>query len=138
MRPELPLPDDILEELADKTAACIDRMAPVAFNDAFREMTRYHRFLLELSASQTEEGEPFSYAEIAGDGWHAPHRDWIRQYRRLFERAADRIPDDDRFIRTLAHVPDRLLARDGGEPPPPGVVKVILDLMPVLVHRLEA
>ena len=91
---DLPTPDQILEELADKTAAQIDRLAPVAFDSAFREVMRYHRFLLALNAARTPDGSPFNYAEVAGDGWQAPHRDWIRQYVRLFERAADRIPDE--------------------------------------------
>ncbi len=55
-RRDLPTPGQILEELADKTAAQIDRMAPVAFDDAWREMTRYHRFLLALNASRTPMG----------------------------------------------------------------------------------
>lgn len=40
MRSELTQPEAILEELADKTAAQIERLAPVAFDSAFREMTR--------------------------------------------------------------------------------------------------
>ncbi len=75
MRTELPQPEEILEELADKTAAQIQRLAPVAFNSAFREMTRYHRFLLALSASRTPDGAAFNFAEVAGNAWHAPH--WI-------------------------------------------------------------
>jgi hypothetical protein len=138
MRTELPQPEEILEELADKTAAQIQRLAPVAFNSAFREMTRYHRFLLALSASRAPDGAAFNFAEVAGNAWHAPHLDWIRQYRRLFERAADRLADDDHFIRTLAYAPSRLLPRSGDPELSPNVVRTILDLGPILVTRLEA
>lgn len=137
MRSDLPTPDDILEELADKVTGHIERLAPVAFDEAFREMTRYHRFLLGLTASTTQEGAAFSFAEVAGNAWHPPHRDWIRQYRRLFERAADRLATDDHFIRWLAYAPSQLLPRPGDLPLPTKVVNAILDLGPMLVHRLE-
>ena len=61
---ELPTPDQILEELADKAAVHIDRIAPVAFDAAFDELTRYHRFLLSVHASRSTEGEPFNYAAV--------------------------------------------------------------------------
>ncbi len=138
MTDDLPSPDQILEELADKVALQIDRLAPVAFDGALREMKRYHRFLLALNASRTPDGTPFSYAEVAGAQWRAPHLEWIRQYRRLFERAADRIPDDDHFIHSLAYTATSLLPGPDGPALPPGIVQGIVDLGPVLMHRLEA
>jgi hypothetical protein len=137
-RRDLPTREQILEELADKAAAQIERLAPVAFDAAWSEMTRYHRFLLALNASRTPDGAPFNYAEVVGDAWHAPHRDWISQYRRLFERAADRIPDDDHFIHSLAYAPSHLLPGSGDPELPPNIVKVILDLGPMMMHRVEA
>jgi hypothetical protein len=137
MRRDLPTPDAILEELADKAAAQIDRLAPVAFEGALRELIRYHKFLLALNASRTPDGAAFNYAEVAGAAWYAPHREWIRQYRRLFERAANRLPDDDQFIRLLAYVPRRLLPSNGDTELPANIVRAILDLGPMLMHRLE-
>ena len=113
MMHDFPTPDDIFEELADKTAVQIDRLAPVAFDNAFRELVRYHRFLLALNTSRTPDGAPFSYAELTGDAWNAPHRQWIAQYRRLFERAMDQLPNDDHFIRSLSYAPSKLLPRPG-------------------------
>ncbi len=135
---DLPTAEQILEELADKTAAQIERLAPVAFDAAWSEMIRYHRFLLALNASRTPDGAPFNYAEVVGDAWQGPHRNWIRQYGRLFERAADRIPDDDHFIHSLAYAPSRLLPGAGDPELPPNIVKAILDLGPMLMHRVEA
>jgi hypothetical protein len=137
MRRDLPTPDAILEELADKVAAQIDRLAPVAFDGAFRELIRYHKFLLALNASRTPDGATFNYAEVAGNAWYAPHREWIRQYRRLFERAASRLPDDGQFIRLLAYAPQRLLPSKGDPALPANIVRVILDLGPMLMHRVE-
>lgn len=138
MKSELPSPEQILEELADKVSAQIERLAPVAFDGAFREMTSYHRFLLALGASRDQNAIAFNFAEIAGNAWHAPHKEWIRQYRRLFERAADKLVDDSHFVRSLAYVPGRLMPGPGDPELSPNVVRAILDLGPLLVGRLEA
>jgi hypothetical protein len=137
MKSDLPTPEAILEELADKVAVQIDRMTPVAFDGALHELTRYHSFLLAVSASKTLEGAPFSYAEVAGNAWHAPHLNWIRQYRRLFERAAGRLPEDSYFLRRLAYTPRDLLSwRDGAELSAE-IIRAILDLGPMLMDRVE-
>lgn len=138
MRDEFTRPEEILEELVDKTAAQIERQAPVAFDGAFAELTRYHRFLLALSASRTPDGKAFNFAEVAGMAWSPPHKEWIRQYRRLFERAADKLVDDDHFIRSLAYTPSRLLPGPDDPELSPNVVSSILDLGPMLISRLEA
>ncbi|MBN8809117.1 MAG: hypothetical protein J0I47_12910 [Sphingomonas sp.] len=138
MRDDLPAPEQIMEELADRAIAQIDRRAPVAFEGALDELVRYHRFLIGLHATETEDGRPFSYAEVSGAAWHAPHIDWIRQYRRLFDRAAERIPDEQRFLDALAYVPYRLLDAEPGVRLSKTVVEGILDLQPILMHAIEA
>ena len=70
MRRDLPTPDAIVEELADKVAAQIDRLAPVAFDGAFRELIRYHKFLLALNVSRTPDGTAFNFADASR--WTAP------------------------------------------------------------------
>jgi hypothetical protein len=137
MSHDLPSPEQILEELGDKAAAQIDQLAPVAFDAALNEMTRYHRFLLGAYASVLPNGTPFNYAEV-GRFFTSQHDEWIRQYRRLFERAANRIGDDPDFLHKLAYVPSRLLPRDGDPKMSSAVLKGIIDLGPLLVHRLEA
>ncbi|MCY3701360.1 MAG: hypothetical protein OXG16_01590 [Rhodospirillales bacterium] len=134
---DLPRPQEILEELADKVTAEIERLAPVAFDKALDEMLTYHRFLLALNASQMTDGTPFSYATIAESGWVVPHEIWLRQYFRLFERAANRLPEDDHFVRRLAVTPRRLIY--GGSVPalPANVEATILRLVPALMHRIE-
>jgi hypothetical protein len=138
MRHDLPTPDDIFEELADKTAEQIELRAPIAFDRAFQEMLSYHRFLLALNSSRGSDGEPVNFAEVVGDGWHAPHQEWIRQYRRLFERAAERLSEDDHFVQSLARAPIRLLSGVGDLELSRSIVGSILDLGPMMMHRLEA
>jgi hypothetical protein len=135
---DLPTPDDIFEELADKTASQIDRLAPVAFDKALKEMLRYHRFLLALNASRTPDGAAFNYAELTGDAWSPPYRTWIGQYSRMFERAMDRLPDEAHFMRSLSHVPGALLPRPGDPELSANVVSGLLDIAVIMIHRIEA
>jgi len=137
-RRDLPTPEQILEELADRAAVQIDRLAPIAFEAALKELIRYHRFLLALNASRSPEGSPVSLAEVSGSSWLAPHQEWVRQYRRLFERAADRLSDDPEFATRLAYVPRELLPRDGEFDLSDAVLRSLVGLVPILAHRLEA
>lgn len=137
MQSDLPRPEQILEELADKTAIRIERLAPVAFDYALDELIAYHRFLLELNGSSDSDGSAFSYAEIGGEILFAPHVQWIRQYRRLFERAAICMPEDDHFLRSLAYVPIRLMPGRTDAELPLNVLGAIVDLGTIMMHRVE-
>lgn len=136
MSADLPTPEETLEELADRATATIDRNASVAFDRALDEMTDFHRFLLALSAPGPTSGSAFSLAEVGG--FMAPAIKWTHPYRRLHERASERIPDDTHYIRRLAYAPLRLVPGPQDERLSPGVMNSILDLGPSLVHRLEA
>jgi hypothetical protein len=135
-RDRLPTPSDFLEELADRVIAQIERNAITGFKGAFDELTRFHIFLLDAHNTRTEQGQPFSLAEV-GDIWDVPYREWIRQYRRVFESAADKIGVETTFIDTLGHAVLRLLPRDAAELSPP-VVTSLLDLGVHEVIVLEA
>lgn len=135
MKTDLPRPVDVLEELAEKVLGQIDRLSPASFNSALDEMIEYHQFLLEAYGTETPDGVSFSYAEIS-DWIESPHHNWLRQYRRLFERAASSIDQDPDFIAILARVPMRLLQ----ELAPNSSIAItdgILDLGITLIGRLE-
>lgn len=129
-----PTPSDMLEELADKVISQIDRMALTSFESTLDEMLEFHKFLIESYQTRTESGLSESFAELGG--FRSTHADWISEYRRLFERATQILEKSDDFIRILAHVPLRLLPRDGLQSAP-SVTVGILDLANILVHRLE-
>jgi hypothetical protein len=130
-------PSLILEELAENVAVQIERNAPVAFDAALKEMSSYHHFLLQLNAQANIDGRSFNYSEISGSDWHSPHESWLGHYRRLFERAANRIPDDNHFIRSLAYAPHKLLPGKDDLPTSQEVTKGIIDLGPLMMHMLE-
>jgi hypothetical protein len=138
MAREMPTPDQMLEELVDRVGANIDRNAPIAFDNSLRELVRYHRFLLELSSTSTASGNPASYAEVPGIEWSAPHQRWIYQYGRLFQKAAERIPDDRHFMRSLIQVPLGLLSQWDETRLPGNVVRAIVSLGTTAIFRIEA
>ncbi|MGE3246690.1 MAG: hypothetical protein AB7J19_10220, partial [Beijerinckiaceae bacterium] len=88
--------------------------------------------------SQNPDGTPASFASVPGEAWHAPHREWIRRYRGLFERAASHIADAPDFFADLAYIPHRLLPGRDGPRQPDDVLQAILELNVMLLHRLEA
>jgi len=131
-----PRPSDMLEELADKAIGQMDRLAVTSFQSALEEMIDFHRFLIEAYETRDEHGQAVSFAQIIGE-WSSLHEEWIREYRRLFERATQYIGQENGFIETLIHVPIRLLPRNGRYSAPAATTSM-LDLVCILIHRLEA
>ena len=138
MDDDLPSSDQIIEELAERAAIQIERRAPVAFDGALGELIRYNRFLIDIYAATNDDARPFSYSEVAGSEWHPPYRDWLRQYRRLFNLAVDRLPDNGSFLEKLAYVPRRLMGGNADVPLSTALIEGILDLGPSLVHAVES
>ncbi|OCJ05379.1 hypothetical protein A6U86_29400 [Rhizobium sp. AC27/96] len=138
MKRDLPTPEQILEELAGKVAVHIEHSAPVAFDNALDELLRYHEFLLSLNATPHIVGESFNFAQVRGQEFLPPHVRWIRTYRRLFERAAERIPTESHFLRVLSRVPLRLLESPATAELPQDVVEWIIRSGPVMMHQIEA
>ncbi len=135
-RDKPPTPSNFIEELADRVIAQIERNAITGFKGAFDELLRFHIFLLDAHNTQTDQGQPVSLAEV-GDLWDVPYREWIRQYRRMFESAAGKIDVETTFIETLGHAVIRLLPGDAAELSPT-IVTSLLDLGVQEVIVLEA
>jgi hypothetical protein len=131
-----PTPSNFIEELADRVIAQIERNAITGFKGAFEEFLRFHVFLLDAHNTQTDQGQPLSLAEV-GDIWDVPYREWIRQYRRMFESAANKIGVETTFIETLGHAVIPLLPGDAAELSPT-IVTSLLDLGVQEVIVLEA
>lgn len=125
---------DILEELADKAITHINRSALTSFEAALVEMVDFHYFLIEAYTAKDENNSVFSYAEV---GEFLPlHKEWLRQYRRVFERAVAYIGRENRFVERLAHVPAHLLPSDASQAAPKVTVD-LLDFHLFAVHSLE-
>ena len=133
---DLPIPGMFLEELADKIIGQIERLAVTGFKGAMDELLRYHRFLLDIQDTRTEDGTPINLAEVGGF-FEAPHQEWIGQYRRIFERACEKIGSEPYFIQALSHAIMRLLPTDATTASA-AVVSSLLDLGIHEVIFLEA
>jgi hypothetical protein len=125
-----------LEELADKVIEQIERAAVTGFKGALDELIRYHRFVLDVHDTRSEEGHPLSLAEVGGF-FEAPYQEWIRQYRRVLEKAVAKIGVETYFIDALGHVVIRLLPYDAATVSP-AVVTSLLDIGLHEVIVLEA
>jgi hypothetical protein len=133
---DLPTPANFLEELAERVIGQIELAAVTGFKSALDEMIRYHRFVLDIHDTRSAEGQPMSLAEVGGF-WEAPYEEWIRHYRRVFAKAADKIRDDTSFFNRLAHAAFQLLPSDASGKSP-AVVTSLLDLALHEVVMLEA
>lgn len=130
-------PAKILEHLADTVVGCIDRSAATSFRQTLGEMSRYHRFLIEIHMSEDSQGNPMDFAEF-GDfaSFETPHMQWTRQYRRLMEKASNKIDSEPEFMRTLSHLTSSLLPDDSSGISY-GVIDTILSLAALEVVFLE-
>ena len=133
---DLPTPGMFLEELADKIIGRIERSAVTGFKGAMDELIRYHRFLLDVQDARADDGTPINLAEVGGI-FEAPYQEWIRQYRRVFERACGKIGSEQYFIQALSHTIMRLLPADAVRASA-AVVTSLLDLGIHEVIFLEA
>lgn len=138
MRTDLPTQGQIIEELVDRVASFIDLNKPVAFDNALAELIRYHRFVLGLGATTSPDGAPFNYAELAGGAWRAPHAEWLTQYRRLFLKGAERIPENDHFLVALAYALGSLLTLPDDLVVSEALTDEVLNLFPSLIFAVES
>jgi hypothetical protein len=109
---DMPTPDNFLEQLVDKLVRQIEQTAATGFRAALDEVIRYHRFILATQNTKDEAGNPFNLAEV-GTFFSRPDADWVRQYRRAFAAAADKIGGDTSFIDRLSNLASRLVPQDG-------------------------
>lgn len=109
---DMPTPDNFLEQLVDKLVGQIEQTAATGFRAALDEVVRYHRFILATQNTKDEAGNAFNLAEIGGYA-SRPDADWVRQYRRAFFAATDKIGSDTAFIDRLSNLASRLVPKDG-------------------------
>jgi hypothetical protein len=109
---DLPTPQNFLEQLIDKLVHQTEQSATTGFRAALEEVVQYHRFILAAQNTTDSSGAPFNLAEV-GDMFSRPDADWVRQYRRAFIAAADKIGSDTYFIDRLSNLISRLVPDDG-------------------------
>lgn len=129
-------PDHFMEELADQLVGQINRAAVTSFKSALDELVRFHKFILESQEITSDDGSTVSYAMVGGI-WRRPDEGWIREYRRVFIAAADKLADDAEYLNKLSYLVLRLLPKNGLTAAPEAL-NAILELGTHQVLALEA
>ena len=130
---DLPTPENFLEQLVDKVVNQIEASATTGFRAALTDVIQYHRFILAAQNTRDDAGNVFNLAEV-GDFFTRPDAEWVRQYRRAFVAAAEKIGSDTSFIDRLSNVAARLVP-DNALNFSPRVLRGLLDLG---VHEVVA
>jgi len=130
---DLPTPENFLEQLVDKVVDQIEASATTGFRAALTDVIQYHRFILAAQNTKDESGNVFNLAEIGGF-FTRPDAEWVRQYRRAFFAAADKIGSDTSFIDRLGSVAARLVPDDALNFSP----RVLRGLLDLGVHEVVA
>jgi hypothetical protein len=131
----LPTPTTLLEELLDRVIGQIDRLTQVGFKSALFEAADYHRFLLETQDTVDDKGQPLNFSQIGGY-FQRPYEEWVHQYRRVIEKAVEKIGIDNYFVNYMGHIIVLLLPRSAVGVATPTVVS-LLDIGAFEVSLLE-
>jgi hypothetical protein len=130
---DMPTPENFLEQLIDKVVKQTEESAGTEFRAALAEAIQYHQFILAAQNTRDDAGNAFNLAEV-GDFFTRPEAEWIRQYRRAFVAAADKIGSDTFFIDRLSSLAARLVPDDALNFSP----RVLQSLLDVGIHEIIA
>jgi len=123
----LPTPTDFIEQLISKVVNQIDAGSPNGFDDALKEAVDFHSFALEAQNTRDEGGTLVNLAQVSDGLFRRPDFEWVREYRRAFTVAIDKMTSDGSFVQGMNRVVVRLWPRDP-EAYPSSVLQNILDL----------
>jgi hypothetical protein len=130
---DLPTPENFLEQLIDKMVDQIEESASTGFRAALAEVVRYHGFILAAQNTKDDTGRAFNLAEV-GDFFSRPDAELVRQYRRAFVAAADKIGSDTSFMGRLSYAAAGLVPDDALNFSP----RVLQALLQLGVHEVIA
>lgn len=131
---DLPGPEELLDQFSGTVVAQIANRSTVGFDNAMREMTDYHRLLLNLFSTQHITGDPGSYAEFVS-GWEPLHRSWLSPYTPVIQRAVEAIGDTPDYFRNVSYLPYTLLSVEADLPA--DMTSAIMALGPRIAYALE-
>ena len=115
----------------------IEAGSPNGFDDALKEAVDFHAFALDAQNTRSEDGILINLAQVNDGLFVRPDFEWIREYRRAFTAAINKMPSDGWFVHGMNEVVVRLWPSDP-EAYPPSVLHNILDLGRHQVVSFEA
>jgi hypothetical protein len=123
----LPTPTDFIEQLISKVVSQIDAGSPNGFDDALKEAVDFHSFVLEAQNTRDEGGLLVNLAQVYDGPFKRPDYEWLREYRRVYTAAINKMTSDGWFVHGMSRLAARLWPRDP-EAYPSSVLQNILDL----------
>ena len=133
----LPSLTDFIEQLVSKVVNQIEAGMPNGFEDALKEAADFHSFALNAQITRDDDGVLVNLAQVAEGLRLQPDYSWIREYRRAYVAATNKITTDGSFAAGMSRLVVRLWPRDATEFPPE-VLTHILDLGRIQVVTFEA
>jgi hypothetical protein len=123
----LPTPTDFIEQLISKVVNQIEAGSPNGFDDALKEAVDFHSFALEAQNTRDEAGGLVNLAQVSDGPFRRPDFEWVREYRRAFTAATNKMTSDGWFVQGMNRVVVRLWPPDP-KAYPWSVLQNILDL----------
>lgn len=123
----LPTPTNFIEQLVYKVVSQIDAGLPNGFDAALDEVVDFHSFVLSSQNARDEGGHFVNLAQVNDGVFSQPDYQWLREYRRAYAAAVNKMTVDGTFIRGMNSLVIRLWPRDP-EIYPSAVLNNILDL----------
>nr|WP_299506541.1 hypothetical protein [uncultured Rhizobium sp.] len=123
----LPTPTNFIEQLVYKVVSQIDAGLPNGFDAALDEVVDFHSFVLSSQNGRDEGGRFINLAQVHDGVFSQPDYQWLREYRRAYAAAVNKMPVDGGFVRGMNALVIRLWPRDS-EIYPSDVLQNILDL----------
>ena len=123
----LPTPTDFIEQLISKVVNQIDAGLPNGFDDALKEAVDFHSFALDAQNTRDEGGLLINLAQVNDGLLIRPDYEWLKEYRRAYTAAINKMTHDGWFVRGMSGLVVRLWPRNP-EAYPSSVLQNILDL----------
>jgi hypothetical protein len=122
-----PTPTNFIEQLVSKLVSQIEAGLPTGFDDALKEVIDFHAFVLSAQNTRSEEGPRVNLAQVSDGPFMQPDHAWLREYRRAYTAATNKMTSDGSFVRGMSRLVVRLWPQ-GAAAYPPSVLQNILDL----------
>jgi hypothetical protein len=123
----LPTPTNFIEQLVFKVVSQIDAGLPNGFDNALREVIDFHSFVLSSQNARDESGNLINLAQVSDGLFTRPDYEWLREYRRAYAAAINKMTSDGWFVRGMSGLVVRLWPTDP-DTYPSSILQNIIDL----------
>jgi hypothetical protein len=101
---------EILDDLKTEAMLFLNSGEPQAFSAAVEVLIDFYTLLIKASAFRTPARDLGNYAAVSGDLFSIQplYKEWAGRFTDLSTGAIERLASEEKFFRTLIHVPSRL------------------------------